>query len=213
MRGLYPIIDVDALAALHLPLLDFAERVLSVGPALLQLRAKHLAARDTLELLRALKPLCDARGAALFANDRPDLALIAGCAGVHVGQDDLSPAEVRQIAPGLRIGVSTHDLEQLREALVHKPAYVAFGPVFATTSKERPDALVGLDGLESAAELSRGAAVPLVAIGGIGIDSAKAVAAHAACGAVISGLLPTDGDSEGVAGQAAALHAALSGRS
>src|SRR5262249_28090692 len=130
MRGLYAIVDVDFLRSAEVPWLAFAEEVLSARPAALQLRAKSAGAPGPLERLRALKPLCSRAGVPLFANDRPDLAVLAGCQGVHVGQEDLAVREVRRFSKSLRIGVSTHDLAQLDAALLEKPDYVAFGPVF-----------------------------------------------------------------------------------
>ena len=214
MRGLYPIVDVDSLEreALGAPLsvLAFAEQVLLARPPLLQLRAKHSGARDTLELLRALRPLCTRAGTRLIANDRPDLALLAQCDGVHVGQDDLPLSVVRQIAPGLLVGVSTHSLTQMADALAQKPDYVALGPVFGTASKERPDATVGVALLAEAHLLSRAAGIPLVAIGGITLERATAVAPHCELAAVIAALHPTPGSLNGVAEAARALQTALS---
>lgn len=210
MRGLYAIVDLSTLAALKLYPLEFARAVLAAHPAALQLRAKQSSARETLELLRRLRPLCSDAGVPLYNNDRPDLAVLAGCDGVHVGQDDLPVSEVRRFAPNLSIGVSTHDFDQLGRALADGPDYVAFGPVFATRSKERPDAVVGLDGLGRAR--AQAGPVPLVAIGGIDLERAEEVARHAACGAVIAALVPPEGDLEGVTERARSLHAALGGR-
>lgn len=188
MTGLYPIVDLDALArAGHSPL-AFAERMLLARPSLLQLRAKHASARDTLSLLDALRPLCRRAGTLLFANDRADLALLAGADGVHVGQDDLPLEAVRRFAPSLKVGVSTHDLAQLERALSERPDYVAFGPVFETQSKLRPDAVVGLSGLSGAAARANAAGIPLVAIGGITLSHAPALAQLGALAAVIGAL-------------------------
>ena len=209
MRGLYPIVDTDALKARGIALLEFAEQVLSAHPPLLQLRAKHLGGRDTLSLLSALLPLCRARGTLLFANDRPDLAMLAGCDGIHVGQDDLPLALVRQLAPRLKLGVSTHDLAELAAALAERPDYVAFGPIFATGSKASPDPLVGLEGLQLAATRARDAGVPLVAIGGITLERAPSIARCGALAAVIAGLLPERGELSEVAARAAAFQRAL----
>jgi thiamine-phosphate pyrophosphorylase len=206
---LYPIVDVDTLRARGLPIVPFAERVLAVRPALLQLRAKGSGARETLALLRALHPLCQAQGTLLFANDRPDLAVLAGADGVHIGQDDLPVHEVRRFAPGLRVGVSTHDLEQLEAALRLAPDYVAFGPVFGTVSKARPDPTVGLDGLLKATKKARAAGVPLVAIGGIDRERALEVAKTGAIAAVIAALIPHDGSLASVTDAARALESAL----
>ena len=209
--GLYPIIDVDSLRARNFSPIAFAERVLAARPGVLQLRAKSSNARDTLALLRALAPICQAAGCTLFANDRPDLALLAGAPGVHIGQHDLPIGEVRSVGPSLVVGVSTHTLTQLDAALAERPAYVAFGPIYVTASKSDHEAPVGLDGLERAHERASLAGVPLVAIGGVDLTRASAVGAHADAAAVIGALLPDDGNLDGVTARAEALHAALLG--
>jgi len=210
MRGLYAIVDVDFLRSAGVPPLLFAEALLPARPAVVQLRAKSDSPRDVLELLRALRPLCDRHRVPLFANDRPDLAVLAHCDGVHVGQDDLEVCDVRNFAPSLRVGVSTHNLSQLEEALSANPDYVAFGPVFPTTSKEKPDKVVGLTGLAGAWARAKASGVPLVAIGGIDLARAPEVAARADLGAVISALLPAEG-LVGVGARAEALDLALGG--
>lgn len=197
MRGLYPIVDLEALAAAERSPLEVAQHVIAARPALLQLRAKRLSARETLALLRALVPLCRTGGVRVFANDRPDLALLAGCDGVHVGRDDVPVREVRRIAPALRVGVSTHTLPELEAALDEQPDYVAFGPVFATQSKLDTEPVVGLDGLAAAAERARARGIPLCAIGGIGLESIADVARHADLAAVIGALVPKRGEDLG----------------
>jgi thiamine-phosphate pyrophosphorylase len=212
VRGLYPIVDVDSLRELGAPpgaVIAFAERVLLARPAVLQLRAKHSGARDTLEMLRALRPLCSGAGVRLIANDRPDLAVLGQCDGVHVGQDDLPLPLVRKLAPGLLVGVSTHNLDQLTAALAERPDYVAFGPVFATASKDRPDPSVGLSLLARAHAAAQSAGIPLVAIGGITLERAAQVAQHADLAAVIAALQPNRGSLEGVSEAAQALQVAL----
>lgn len=209
-RGLYPIIDVDALERRGIDSVGFALRVIGTRPPLVQLRAKRASARDTLALLGALRPPTRAAGVALFANDRPDLALLAGCDGVHVGQTDLPVEDVRRVAPGLLVGVSTHDAAQLAAALDARPDYVAFGPVFATRSKAAPDPPMGLDGLSRAADAARRAGVPLVAIGGIDADTAVEVGRLGAMAAVIGALLPSSVDLDEVAVRCRALAEALS---
>jgi len=124
----------------------------------------------------------------LIMNDRADLCLAAGFDGVHIGQDDLSPESVRRIiGPDRILGVSTHNPEQLREADRTSADYLAIGPVFATTSKEKPDPVVGLEGVRRARALTT---KPLVAIGGITRKTAASVVeAGADSVAVISDLL------------------------
>src|SRR5216683_5961492 len=113
MRGLYAIVDVTTLSQRGLPVLEVASAIAAARPAALQVRAKDLAPREMLHLLRAIHPVCRESGVPLFANDRPDLAMLAGCEGVHVGQDDLPVHIVRRLAPMLRIGVSTHTLSEV----------------------------------------------------------------------------------------------------
>ena len=209
MRGLYPIVDLDSLSRNGVMPLDLAAAVLSVRPALLQLRAKHQTPREVLAILRQLKPLCRAAGTLLFANDRPDLALLAQVDGVHVGQDDLPLEEVRRLPGQLRVGVSTHDLQQLREALELRPDYVAFGPIFATSSKLGADPALGLQQLHQAAELARKAAIPLVAIGGLTPAVAADVGRAGALAAVISDLLADGTSVDAIAARAQSWQAVL----
>jgi thiamine-phosphate pyrophosphorylase len=193
VKGLYAIVDLDFLSQRGVDPLAFTDAVLTARPGALQLRAKSAGARDTLALLRELKLRASAAGVPLFANDRPDLAILAGCSGVHLGQSDLPLDDARRLAPELQLGVSTHDLDQLDRALLARPAYVALGPVFPTQSKRDPEPVVGLDALAEAGRRCRTAGVPLVAIGGLTLDNLPSVVAHAAAGALISALLPAAG--------------------
>lgn len=225
MKGLYAILDVDAWSSRGVALLDegvledVAAAVLAVGPAALQLRHKHGASRDVLAALRRLRAVVGTVVSAvpLVANDRADLGRLAGADVVHVGQDDLAVADVRLVAPGLRVGLSTHDHAQVEAALASAPAgrpdYLAFGPVFATTSKERPDPTVGVSAVRAVATRCAGAGVPLVAIGGISHETLPSlVDAGVRCAAVISALVAAvDGrpDLHEVEARARALHEAL----
>jgi thiamine-phosphate pyrophosphorylase len=208
-RGLYAIVDLTSLERRGIDPIAFARAVLAASPVAVQLRAKGLGARDTLSLLRRLAPLCQDAGALCFANDRPDLAALAGCDGFHIGQEDLPLAEARKVAPGLLVGVSTHNPEQLREALRGGPSYVAVGPVFATTSKENPDPVVGLSLLREARRQAPD--TPTVAIGGIDLERARQIGQEGAVGAIIGALLPDGPDVAQVTGRARALGQALRG--
>ncbi len=194
MAGLYALLDLDALGANGLGWREQASALLSRRPAVLQLRAKSASSRETLGLLRALAPLCRRAGTRLFANDRPDLAVLGGCDGVHVGQEDLPVSEVRRAAPGLLVGVSTHNQAELCRALAERPDYVAFGPVFATASKRGAEAALGLAELARAHARARLARIPLVAIGGVDLARARLVRPHAELVAMIGALLPSDGE-------------------
>ncbi len=209
-RGLYAIVDVDALARHDRPVLPFAEHILAAGPiAAMQLRAKSLGARAMLDLAHALARLCERADVPFFVNDRPDVAALAGAFGVHVGTGDLPVTEVRRFAPGLAVGTSTHTDEDVSHALASEADYVAFGPVFATGSKPDHAPVTGLEALRTTAARCARAGRPVVAIGGISLARAVQVReAGATAGAMISGLLVDEGR---VTDNARALHVALGG--
>jgi len=164
VRGLYVLADDDP----RWPCdpVEQAQAALAGGAAVLQLRAKHATDLQALAWAEAIGERCRARGALFFVNDRFDLALAAGADGVHLGQDDLPPASIpERVRARLRIGRSTHTLEQARAACEEPVDYVAFGPVFGTTSKESPYDARGLEALAAVAQLV--APRPCVAIGGI----------------------------------------------
>lgn len=168
-------------------LVRFAQELAGAGCSLLQYRNKSGNARVMLEQARELKRALGS-SVRLIMNDRADLCLAADFDGVHVGQDDLSPESVREIiGPDLILGVSTHNPEQLREADLTSADYLAIGPVFATISKEKPDPVVGLEGVRRARALTT---KPLVAIGGITrATAASVIEAGADSLAVISDLV------------------------
>jgi thiamine-phosphate pyrophosphorylase len=176
--GCFP--DSDAL-------FDVADQLVLAGVTLLQYRNKSGNARQMLAQARELKRRLGGK-LRLIMNDRADLALAAEFDGVHVGQDDLLPESVRAIISPLRwLGVSTHNPKQMQEADLTSADYLAIGPVFSTSSKERPDPIVGLEGVRCARLLTR---KPLVAIGGITRENAASVIeAGADSVAVISDLL------------------------
>jgi thiamine-phosphate pyrophosphorylase len=165
-----------------------ARAALAGGAAAVQLRAKRATDRQTLAWGAAIRSLTRERGALFFVNDRFDLALACDADGVHLGQDDLPPARLPAAARArLLVGRSTHTAEQARAATSEPIDYVAFGPLFGTTTKDSPYTARGLDAL---AEIVRIAAPrPVVAIGGI--DAARAasvIAAGAAAVCVISAI-------------------------
>jgi thiamine-phosphate pyrophosphorylase len=218
MRGLYAIVDMGTLSARRLDPVVFSEAVLCARPAALQLRAKDVPAREVLSLLRVLAPMCHRAKVPLVANDRPDLATLAGCPMVHVGQEDIGIDLVRRLSPGLSVGVSTHSRAQLEAALALSPKYVAFGPVYPTTSKPDAKPSVGITALREASLIAAQHGIPLVAIGGITLERVHEVAAAADCAAAIASLLPASamgpmrvGDELflSVAARARALHGAF----
>jgi thiamine-phosphate pyrophosphorylase len=209
MKGLYAIVDVNLLAARETDPIAYARALLEVRPAALQVRAKNMAARDLLAILRQLGPLCRQLGVPLVANDRADLAALAGCEAVHIGQEDLPYELVHRIAPQLSVGISTHNLEQLAKALASRPRYVAYGPVFATATKVDADPVVGVYGLAEASRVARAASVPLVAIGGITLARIPELTGLADACAVIADLYPPGATLLDVTARARAFQAAL----
>lgn len=173
------------------PLLDVVAAAVAGGATAVQLRWKDAPARAFVEEARRLATALRPRGVPLIVNDRVDVAIAAGADGVHVGQDDMAPADVRRmVGPEMLVGLSITcraDVAGLDPAIVD---YAGVGPVFATPSKE--DATPPL-GLAETAEICRALEVPTVAIGGIGIANARAVLDTGVDGlAVISAICSAD---------------------
>ena len=168
--ALYAILDPSLIAT---PLTPFAENLAAAGVRLIQLRDKQGTSRELFEHARELAQALQRRGIQFILNDRPDIAAIAGASGVHVGQEDLPVEDARRIVgPSRWVGVSTHNLEQFREAIVTSADYIAVGPIFPTTTKANPDPVVGVQFVREARKLTR---KPLVAIGGITLENAAEV--------------------------------------
>lgn len=189
MIGLYPICDLDTLSARGIAPVPFFAALLAAAPrpALIQLRAKSAALTTTRAVASELLPLARSAGVPLVVNDHVDLARELGATLVHIGQDDGDPR-------GMPHGRSTHSEEQLKRALScgAAPAYVAYGPVFATASKRNAEPTVGVDGLRAAHALTAMRRVPLCAIGGIDASTLAAVAPHCELVAVIGAVVHSD---------------------
>jgi thiamine-phosphate pyrophosphorylase len=190
----YPILDAGLLLKTGLSLEGFARELRAAGIRFLQYRDKEAADELLLERAAVLRRIFPSSDSCLILNDRVPLVLPAGYDGVHVGQEDLSPLEARvMLGPGVVVGISTHGERQLLDAADSPVDYVAIGPVFATSSKQVPDPVVGLEGVRLARALTD---KPLVAIGGISrVNCASVVEAGADSVAVISDLLPSPGKS------------------
>jgi thiamine-phosphate diphosphorylase len=166
-----------------------ARDALAGGADIIQLRDKTGSLRDLVPQARAIQAMCREAGVIFIVNDRVDLALAAEADGAHVGQEDL-PAEAarRLLGPSRILGVSTHDVEQARQARAAGADYIGFGPMFATGTKATGYTPRGLDGLRAV----RGevGALPLLAIGGITLDNvADVVRAGATAPAIISAVV------------------------
>jgi len=192
LSAFYPILDIDVARSRNLDPVWVLEAWLEAGVRLVQLRAKHLAGAALLDLAQQCSDLAARADAIFLVNDRVDIARLSGAAGAHLGQDDLPAAAARLVLPApALIGWSTHNDDQLRVATLLPIDYVAIGPVFGTSSKERPDPVVGLDAVRRAVALAAGR--PVVAIGGITLETAPAVIqAGASAVAVIGDVLHPD---------------------
>jgi thiamine-phosphate pyrophosphorylase len=150
-----------------------------------------------LETAEALVRRAEATGARVIVNDRADIAMLAGAAGVHVGQDDLAPAAVRRVTGDAAIvGLSTHTTAQVAGGLDEPVEYLAVGPVFGTATKQTGYDPVGLRRVREAALIASDAGLPLVAIGGITIDRARDVMSAGAHSLAVIGDLFVGGDPE-----------------
>src|SRR5215471_6372308 len=184
----YPILDSESLDRCGVSLPAAAAAWLEGGASILQIRHKAHWSRATYEDARNVARLCREAGADLIVNDRADFAMLLE-AGLHLGQDDLTPRDARRLlGTSAPIGYSSHNPAQLCAAGGEPVDYVALGPVFGTRSKQNPDPVVGVE------EVRRSRALvdkPLVAIGGITLANAlEVLRAGADSVALIAGLLP-----------------------
>ena len=185
----YPIIDTAACREHGCDPLALAIACLRGGARWLQLRGKDASSADLLALAEAVVAASRAYDAKVIVNDRADIARMAGAAGVHVGQDDLTVDAVRRVAGAAIVGLSTHDERQVDAALQSSADYIAVGPIYGTGTKDTGYTARGLDLVRYAARRGK----PVAAIGGITLARAPEVAAAGATAiAVISDLLRGD---------------------
>uniref|UniRef100_I2Q512 Thiamine-phosphate synthase n=1 Tax=Desulfovibrio sp. U5L TaxID=596152 RepID=I2Q512_9BACT len=194
--GLYLVTDRPALLGRNL--LDVVGQAVAGGAGMVQLREKTASTREFVELARAVAGMLRPLGVPLLINDRVDVALAAGADGVHVGQDDMRPADVRSIlGPDAIIGLSVTGEAEARAARGEPVDYLGAGPVFATATKPDAGAAQGLSGLAAMIAL---ATVPVVAIGAITSANAASVLAQGAAGlAVVSAICSAENPHEAAA--------------
>jgi thiamine-phosphate pyrophosphorylase len=182
------------------------------GVTAVQVREKELGTRRFLNEVRALMQLLEGSGVPLFVNDRADVAIAAGAAGLHVGQDDL-PAEVARelVGPGMRLGVSVGTPAEARAALAAGADYVSVSPVFLTPTKPDADSAVGLEGVRRVRQAAGEA--PVLAIGGIdGTNAASVIAAGADGVSVVSAIMSAEDPSAAAAALSREVSAGLDAR-
>jgi len=168
---IYPITDTRISGISHS---EQVRHLIAGGARIIQLREKHAAPLDWFVDAKNAAEVCRKKDVVLIVNDRSDVAMAIGADGVHLGQTDMPPVAARRLlGDDAVIGFSTHTLEQVREAIELPVDYIAFGPVFPTTTKIDPDAVVGLEMLAQVREIA--GTIPLVAIGGITFENARSV--------------------------------------
>ncbi|MBN2375282.1 MAG: thiamine phosphate synthase [Sedimentisphaerales bacterium] len=166
----------------RLPILPTAQAVLQGGADCLQLREKEKSDRELLDLATQISKLCHDAGALFIMNDRPDLAILAGADGVHLGRDDLPVTQARKILPAnLIVGTSTHNPTEVSDALAQQPDYLAVGSMFPSPTKPQ----VKVAGAELITEIRQNYSGPLIGIGGITCENAPQVIAAGASGIAI----------------------------
>ena len=150
-----------------------AEAAVKAGVKIVQLRMKHAPREEILREAHEVRRITSGTQTLFIVNDDPDIASEAEADGVHVGQDDLPPSEIRARYPDLRIiGLSTHNINQTRASTSQPIDYIGVGPVYATPTKDIPDPTLGL---ETMGEMIAAAAHPAVAIGGIDLSRLHSV--------------------------------------
>jgi thiamine-phosphate pyrophosphorylase len=173
---------------LAVPETEIAGQLVDAGVRLMQYRHKYASSRELLESSKRLSDVLIPRGVGFIVNDRADVAWLSGATGVHVGQEDLEVEGARTVVgPERLVGVSTHNRVQFEQAAASSADYIAVGPIFSTSSKAKPDPVVGMEFLRQVRSLTD---KPIVAIGGITLDcAAEVVRAGADSVAVISDVL------------------------
>lgn len=166
------------------------------GVDVVQLREKDLSDRELLERARKVRKWTRAAGVLFVVNDRPDIARLCEADGVHLGQDDLSVSAARRIVgPDVTVGVSTHDLEQVRRAVLDGADYLGVGPVFPSETKR----FEHFPGLDFVREVTAETALPSFALGGITLANVGAVTAAGASRVAVSSAIATADDPRAIA--------------
>lgn len=186
---IYPITDTRLSGISHV---EQVERMVRGGATLIQLREKDASPADFFEAAEAVMRVARDRKVKIIINDRVDIAIAVKAAGVHLGQEDLPPHAAREIlGDEAIIGFSTHTLEQAVAAIKLPVDYIAFGPIFDTSTKRDPDAVVGIDSLQRLRDAIGD--FPMVAIGGIKPETLRIVLDSGADSVAMIGALVADG--------------------
>jgi len=155
-----------------LPYRTIAEDCVSMGIKMLQLREKDIPDGELLKIAKELREITRGTQTSLVIDDRPDIAALCQADYLHIGQSDLPIEEARKIVGNMKIGLSTHSMVQVKEALKKKPDYIGFGPVFPTPTKAIADPAVGTKLIKEVMSISN---IPVVVLGGLFPDNISSV--------------------------------------
>lgn len=188
---IYPITDTKISGISHL---EQVSALLDGGARFIQIRDKDMSSRELFGVVEECQAFAREYDGIIIVNDRVDIAMALGSDGVHLGQDDLPPAEARKLLGNdVILGFSTHSVEQAIEAIKLPVNYIAAGPIFPTGSKADHEPPIGLGGLERIRKAIGD--FPLVAIGGVGLENCREVlSAGADSAAMISSLVSKPGE-------------------
>lgn len=156
----------------QLPYTTIAEKCVKNGIKMLQLREKDLSDKELVRIGREIKSITKGSETKFVVNDRPDIAVLCDADFLHLGQDDIAMEDARRVVGDMRIGLSTHSIEQAMVALAKNPDYIGFGPIYPTNAKAIPDKPVGINLLKQVLGIAK---IPVVAIGGIFPDNIEEV--------------------------------------
>ncbi|MFA5655876.1 MAG: thiamine phosphate synthase [Dysgonamonadaceae bacterium] len=156
----------------QLPYTTIAEKCVKNGIKMLQLREKDLSDKELVRIGREIKSITKGSETKFVVNDRPDIAVLCDADFLHLGQDDIAMEDARRVVGDMRIGLSTHSIEQATVALAKNPDYIGFGPIYPTNAKAIPDKPVGTTLLKQVLAIAK---IPVVAIGGIFPDNIEEV--------------------------------------
>lgn len=148
----------------QLPYTDIVEKCVYHGIKMVQLREKKLSDKELVRFGKEIRRITQGSETNFVVNDRPDIAALCDADFLHLGQDDILVEDARKIVGNMKIGLSTHTIEQAKEALKKNPDYIGFGPIYPTNAKAKPDKPVGTEQLKQVLGFAN---VPVVAIGGI----------------------------------------------
>lgn len=168
LKGIYFITDRTYC---DLPIVDMVLPVLRAGIRVIQYRDKDRTRREIYEEAVRLRELTRRFGATLIINDHADIARAVDADGLHLGQEDLPLREARKVVGDMLTGISTHSLEQARTAEAEGADYIGFGPIFQTTTKDAGSP----QGLDNLSLIKQNVSIPVVAIGGISLETAQSV--------------------------------------